>query len=74
MAVDTLCREDATLLTANTIFRFIFAESRNRHSPIVQKASEVVQKRVSKRRLCNLVSLLRYLDDAKILRVPDDEF
>ena len=41
---------------------------------MVQEALEVVQKRVSEQRLCNLVSLLRYLDDAKNLSVPDDEF
>jgi hypothetical protein len=75
LGVEALSRRDATLLTADGVFRFIFSQlcSQDQSKVSVQLA-KAIKRRIAERRQTNLVSLLRYLQDPECLNEKDEIF
>ena len=60
LAVDALCRKDATLLTAGGIFQFLFFEVKKRKSSLAEDLLCSVKNRIQQRRQHNMVNLIHY--------------
>ena len=63
LAVEALCHKDATLLTAEGIFQFLFVELKKRKSSLAEDLLCAVKKHVQQRRQHEVVNLLRYLQN-----------
>ena len=63
LAVETLCCKDATLLTAEGVFQFLFVELEKRKSSLAEDLLCAVKNRVQQRRQHEVVNLLRYLQN-----------
>ena len=62
LAVEALCRKDATLLTAEGVFQFLFVESK-RKSSLAEDLFCAVKNSVQQRRQHEVVNLLHYLQN-----------
>ena len=67
LAVEALCRKDATLLTAEGIFQFLFLELKKRKSSLAKDLLYALRNRIRQRRQHNVVNLMRYLQNPKSL-------
>ena len=63
LAVEAMCRQDATLLTAEGIFRFLFKEMKQRRSTFAKSLLSSVKDRIQQRRQHDLINLMRYLQN-----------
>ena len=63
LAVEALCRKDATLLTAEGVFQFLFVELEKRKSSLAEDLLCAVKNPVQQRRQHEVVNLLRYLQN-----------
>jgi len=74
LAVEALRRQDATLLTAEGIIRFLFAELKNLESALAKDLLCAIKTRMQQRRHHDLVNLLRYLKNPNTVTEHDDDF
>ena len=63
LTVDALCRKDATLLTAEGTFQFLFFELKKRKSSLAEDLLCSVKKRIQQRRQHDVVNLICYLQN-----------
>ena len=63
LAVKALCRKDATLLSAEGVFQFLFVELEKRKLSLAEDLLCAVKNRVQQRRQHEVVNLLRYLQN-----------
>ena len=61
LAAEALCRKNATLLTAEGIFKFLIYKLNQKKSSLCIRMKDAVLKRFTERRQSNLVSLYKYL-------------
>ena len=61
LAVDALCRKDATLLTAEGISQFLFFELKKRKPSLVEHLLCCIKNRIQQRRQHDMVNLIHYL-------------
>ena len=66
LAVDALCRKDATLLTAEGIFQFLFFELKKRKSSLAEDLLFSVKSRIQQRRQHDIVNLIRYHQNSNL--------
>lgn len=72
LAVEALCRQDATLLSAEGIFRFLIVEIQKRRSTLANDLLCAIKNRIQQRRQHDLVNLMRYLQNPNTLTEHDD--
>ena len=63
LAVEALCHKDATFLTAEGVFQFLFVELKKRKSSLAEDLLCAVKNRVQQRRQHEVFNLLRYLQN-----------
>lgn len=73
VAVEKLCRRDATLLTAETIFCWLLAKLQCKNDPVAQAMYEAVRDRYKERRQHCLVSLYKYLNSPSCMTEEEQE-
>ena len=66
LAVDALSPKDATLLTAERIFQFLFFELKKRKSNLAEDLLCSVKNRAQQRRQHDMVNLIRYLQNPNL--------
>ena len=74
LAVEALCRKDATLLTAEGIFQFLFLELKKRKLSLAKDLLYALRNRIRQRRQHNVVNLMRYLQNPKSLTDHDEYY
>ena len=74
LAIEALCRKDATLLTAEGIFQFLFLELKKRKSSLAKDLLYALRNRIRQRRQHNVVNLMRYLQNPKSLTDHDEYY
>ena len=67
LAVEALCRKDATLLIAEGIFQFFFLELKKRKSSLAKDLLCALKNRLQQRRQHDVVNLMRYLQNPNSL-------
>ena len=67
LAAEALCRKNATLLTAEGIFKFLINKLNQKKSSLCIRMKDAVLKRFTERRQSNLVSLYKYLSNPDCL-------
>ena len=67
LAVEALCRKDATLLTAEGIFQFFFLELKKTKSSLAKDLLCALKNRLQQRRQHDVVNLMRYLQNPNSL-------
>ncbi|XP_065659760.1 uncharacterized protein LOC136083825 [Hydra vulgaris] len=67
LAAEALCRQNATLLTAEGIFKFLVNRLKQQDSPHCIAMKSAILRRFEERRQSNLVSLYRYLSNPECL-------
>ncbi|XP_065652685.1 uncharacterized protein LOC136079950 [Hydra vulgaris] len=67
LAAEALCRQNATLLTAEGIFKFLVNRLKQQDSPLCIAMKSAILRRLEERRQSNLVSLYRYLSNPECL-------
>ena len=72
LAVEGLCRKNATLLTAEEIFQFIFLELKKMKSSIAKDLLCAFKNRLQQRRQYDVVNLMRYLQNPNFLTDHDE--
>ena len=67
LAAEALCRKNATLLTANGIFKFLINKLNQKKSSLCIRMKDAFLKRFTERRQSNLVSMYKYLSNPDCL-------
>ena len=67
LTAEALCRKNATLLTAEGIFKFLINKLNQKKSSLCIRMKDAVLKRFTERRQSNLVSLYKYLSNPDCL-------
>ena len=67
LAAEALCRQNATLLTAEGIFKFLVNNLKQKNSHLCTSMKDAILKRFAERRQNNLVSLFKYLSNPECL-------
>jgi hypothetical protein len=67
LAAEALCRQNATLLTAEGIFKFLVSNLQKKNSRLCISMKNAILKRFAERRQNNLVSLFKYLSNPECL-------
>ena len=67
LAVEAMCRQNATLLTAEGIFLFLIREMKKQRTTLAKKLLSAVKNRIHQRRKNDLINLMRYLQNPRIL-------
>ena len=67
LAAEALCRKNATLLTAEGIFKFLINKLNQKKSSLCIRMKDAALKRFTERRQSNLVSLYKYLSNPDCL-------
>ena len=63
LAVEAMCRQNATLLTAEGIFLFLVREIKKQRTTLAKKLLSAVKNRIQQRRKNDLINLMRYLQN-----------
>ena len=64
LAVEAMCRQNATLLTAEGIFLFLIREMKKQRTTLAKKLLSAVKNRIQQRRKNDLINLMRYLQNS----------
>jgi hypothetical protein len=67
IGLESLCRKEADLLQADIVLKFIFDQLQAQESTIAQHMLDELRTRIQQRRNCDVVSLMRYLEDPNCL-------
>ena len=60
LALEAMCRQDATLVTAEGIFLFLIREMKKQRTTLAKKLLSAVKNRIQQRRKNDLINLMRY--------------
>lgn len=71
IAVENLSKEDSTLLTADIVLKFMFEKLSKLDSDVSKKLKENLERRVDERLNCNLMSVVRCLQDPNVSPTKD---
>ena len=63
LAVEAMCRQEATLLTAEGIFLFLIGEMKKQRTTLAKKLLSAVKNRIQQKRKNDLIDLMRYLQN-----------
>ena len=63
LAVEAMCRQNATLLTAEEIFLFLIRKMKKRRTTLAKKLLSAVKNCIKQRRKTDLIDLMRYLQN-----------
>ena len=63
LAVEAMCRQNTTLLTAEGIFLFLIREMKKQRTTLAKKLLSAVKNRIQQRRKNDLINLMRYLQN-----------
>ena len=74
LAVEAMCRQNATLLTAEGIFLFLIREMKKQRTTLVKKLLSAVKNRMQQRRKNDLINLMRYLRNPNTFSQNDTIF
>ena len=63
LAVEAMCHQNTTLLTAEGIFLFLIREMKKQRTTLAKKLLSAVKNRIQQRRKNDLINLMRYLQN-----------